>query len=366
MKKILAAIFAASITIFASIPALAVSTSAESAILIEAESGDVLYEKDADARRGPASTTKIMTAIIAIERCPLDKVVKVAPEAAGVEGSSVYLYAGEKITMESLLYALMLQSANDAAAAIAYEVAGGIEEFAALMNEKAAELGLGDTHFVNPHGLDDEDHYTTARELSQIARYAMQNETFKKIVSTKKMSIPMHDGEATRVLINHNRLLSSYDDIIGVKTGFTKKTGRTLVSAAERDGLTLIAVTLADGDDWRDHRAMLDYGFEIYENVALCRAGDLETEVHVCGGETDAVTVSAKDDVFAALPKARGEISVRLELTRFVYAPVNAGENVGKAKFYLDGKLMGETALVAENDAKKKDGGGGFLFWKKK
>ena len=366
MKKMIAAIFAAAITIFASIPAFAVSTSAMSAILTEAESGDVLYEKDADARRGPASTTKIMTAIIAIERCPLDKVVEVAPEAAGVEGSSVYLYAGEKITMESLLYALMLQSANDAAAAIAYEVAGGIEEFAALMNEKAAELGLGDTHFANPHGLDDEDHYTTARELAQIARYAMQNETFKKIVSTKKISIPMTGGEATRVLINHNRLLRTYDDVIGVKTGFTKKTGRTLVSAAERDGLTLIAVTLADGDDWRDHRAMLDYGFEIYENVALCRAGEMQTEVRVCGGESDGVRVSAKDGVFAALPKSRGEISVKIELPRFLYAPVNAGDEIGKVKFYLDGKLVGETVLVSESDAKKKDGGGGFLFWKKK
>ena len=156
MKQILAAIFAAAITIFASIPALAVSTSALSAILTEAESGDVLYEKDADARRGPASTTKIMTAIIAIERCPLDKVVEVAPEAAGVEGSSVYLYAGEKITMESLLYALMLQSANDAAAAIAYEVAGGIEEFAALMNEKAAELGLANPGDADVDGKDGE------------------------------------------------------------------------------------------------------------------------------------------------------------------------------------------------------------------
>jgi len=366
MKKILTAFCVAAMMLTTSSASFAVSTSAESAMLIEADSGDVIYQKDADTRRGPASTTKIMTAIIAIERCPLDKVVTVAPEAAGVEGSSVYLYAGERITMESLLYALMLQSANDAAAAIAYEVAGGIDEFAALMNEKAAELGLKDTHFANPHGLDDEDHYTTARELAMIARYALGNETFKEIVSTKKKSIPMHNGEATRVLINHNRLLRTYDDIIGVKTGFTKKTGRTLVSAAERDGVTLIAVTLSDGDDWRDHRAMLDYGFEMYENVVLCRAGEFERRVHVCGGERDEVSASAGADVFAVLPKERGDIDVKIELPMFLYAPVNAGDAVGKVKFYIEDELIGEADIIADEDVKKCDDKGGFLFWKKK
>ncbi len=366
MKKILTALFAAAIILSFSTAAHAVSTSAESAILIEADSKNVIYEKDADTRRGPASTTKIMTAIIAIERCPLDKIVTVAPEAAGVEGSSIYLYAGERITMESLLYALMLQSANDAAAAIAYEIAGGIDEFAELMNEKAAELGLKDTHFANPHGLDDEEHYTTARELALIARYALENETFRKIVSTEKKSIPMHDGEATRVLINHNRLLRTYDDIIGVKTGFTKKTGRTLVSAAERDGVTLIAVTLSDGDDWRDHRAMLDYGFDMYENVELCRTGEFGGEVHVCGGERDEVKVSAGENVFAVLPKERAEIGTKIELPRFLYAPVTAGDAVGKVKFYLGAELIGEADIIADENVKKSDDGGGFLFWKKK
>lgn len=162
------------------------SVSASSAVLIEAESGKIIYGKNENQRRGMASTTKIMTAIVALENASLDKLVTVAPAAAGVEGSSVYLYAGEEIAMETLLYALMLQSANDAAAAIAYDVAGGIESFAAMMNEKAAELGLADTHFMNPHGLDDENHYTTAYELAKIAAYALENETFAEIVSTEK------------------------------------------------------------------------------------------------------------------------------------------------------------------------------------
>jgi D-alanyl-D-alanine carboxypeptidase len=187
--------------------------------------------------------------------------VTVPPEAAGVEGSSVYLKAGEKIKLEDLLYALMLSSANDAAAAIAISVSGSIDAFAELMNAKARELGLENTHFENPHGLDVEEHYTTAYELAKIAAYALENEMFAKIVSTVKHIVPASEGGYARALVNHNRLLREYDDIIGVKTGFTKKCGRTLVSAARRGGVTLVCVTLCDGDDWRDHRAILDYGF---------------------------------------------------------------------------------------------------------
>lgn len=335
MKKSLAALSAIILLFSCSVPALAVGTSAASAVLIEAESGDIVYEKDAHARRGPASTTKIMTALVAIENSTLDKVVTVAPEAANVEGSSAYLYAGEQVTMETLLYALMLGSANDAAAAIAYEVAGGMEEFAALMNEKAALLGLRDTHFENPHGLDAEDHYTSAYDLAMIARAALENETFRKIVSTKNYAAKMNGGDATRVFHNHNRLLHSYDDIIGVKTGFTKKCGRTLVSAAERDGVTVIAVTLDDGDDWRDHRALLDEGLSLYERVTLCRTGDFETEIDTVGGK---VRLAAPSDVSVTLPRERGEIEIAEEYFA-------AG---GRVRFYLDGKMIADVALVAD------------------
>ncbi|MBR6050157.1 MAG: D-alanyl-D-alanine carboxypeptidase [Clostridia bacterium] len=333
MKKFLAASVAIILISLCGTSALAVSTSASAAVLIEAESGDVIYEKDAHSRRGPASTTKIMTALVAAEHSSPDEIVTVDERAANVEGSSAYLYAGEKVTMETLMYALMLRSANDAAAAIAYHIAGGIDEFAAIMNEKAEELGLGDTHFSNPHGLDDEEHYTSAYDLSMIARAALENETVGKIVGTKKYSAKMDGGDATRVFVNHNRLLFTYDDIIGVKTGFTKKCGRTLVSAAEKDGVTMIAVTLDDGDDWRDHRAMLDLGLSLYERVTLCRAGDYITEINTKSGKA---TLTAPCELSVTLPRERGEIVVEEE-----YSALG-----GEVRFYLDGRKIGDVPLI--------------------
>lgn len=326
------------------------SVSASSAVLIDASSGRILFGKNENQRRGMASTTKIMTAIVALENSSLDKLVTVAPSAAGVEGSSVYLYAGEEVTMETLLYALMLQSANDAAAAIAYEIAGGIESFADMMNEKAASLGLHDTHFMNPHGLDDENHYTTAYELALISAYALKNDTFAKIVSTEKKVIPLHNSSASRLLVNHNRLLRSYDDIIGVKTGFTKKCGRTLVSAAERDGVRLICVTLNDGDDWKDHRALLDYGFSLYETEELAAPGEFSCEVPVCGGSLDVVRVSNTDGCHVVLPRNHGAVTVMTELPRFLYAGVKRGDRIGTVRFFADGAEIASVPLYAEED----------------
>lgn len=325
------------------------SVSARSAVLIEAESGRILYEKDAHTRRGMASTTKIMTALVAIEHCDLEKLVTVAPAATGVEGSSVYLFPGEEIKMETLLYALMLQSANDAAAAIAYEIAGGIENFALLMNEKASLLGLRDTHFANPHGLDAPDHYTTAFELAKLAAAALENESFARIVATKKISIPLHNGTATRVLVNHNRLLRTYDDVIGVKTGFTKACGRTLVSAADRDGLRLICVTLDDGDDWLDHRALLDYCFSLYERETLS-AGDERFSVPVCGGTVSSLMAVAESDATAWLPRTHGVVTRVVELPRFLYAGVRCGDVIGHLRFFADGREVASVALLAERD----------------
>ena len=207
-----------------------------------------------------ASTTKIMTALVAIESSPLDKNVMISDMAIGTEGSSLYLKKGEIMSMSDLLMGLMLRSANDAAAAIAYEISGSIEAFADKMNEKAASIGVTDTHFTNPHGLDDENHYTTAADLAIITAEALKNDTFLEIVSTEKCIIKNFDGEA-RLLTNHNKLLSLYDGAIGVKTGFTKKSGRCLVGAAERDGMRLIAVTINAPDDWNDHEALFDFGF---------------------------------------------------------------------------------------------------------
>ncbi len=321
------------------------SVSAKSAVLIDAESGAVLYGKDENTRRGMASTTKVMTALVALEQIALDTLVTVDPDACGIEGSSVYLFPEEEITVETLLYALMLQSANDAAEALAYAVSGSVEGFVALMNEKADSLGLSDTHFENPHGLDGKEHYTTALELAKIAAEALKNETFRKIVSTEKKAIPLHNGDATRLLVNHNRLLREYDDIIGVKTGYTKACGRTLVSAAAQDGVTLICVTLDDGNDWKDHRALLDWGFSRYETVTLAAVGEISLEIPVCGGEKGSVSVKNTENVMAKLPKGQDDISVTLEVPRFLYGGIEKGQCVGSARFFVNDREIGKTAL---------------------
>lgn len=361
MKRLIAAVLCLFAVFSLSPRAHALGVSAESAVLTEAESGEIIYEKNAHKRRGMASTTKIMTAICALENIDAGTVVTVPREAAGIEGSSVYLREGEKITVENLLYALMLQSANDAAAAIAIAVSGSIEAFAELMNAKAAELGMRDTHFENPHGLDGEAHYTTAYELAKIAAYALQNETFARIVSTVKHTIPATESSPARTLVNHNRLLREHGDVIGVKTGFTKKCGRTLVSAAKRDGVTLICVTLCDGDDWRDHRAMLDYGFELYESKTLLRERELTFSLPVVGGERAEVKCENREALSVTLRKNCGEISTKTELPRFIYAGAKKGDAIGCVRFFADGREIGSCKLYLAEDAPKKQGKKGFF-----
>ena len=238
-------------------PVVPPSLSAQSAVLIEARDGEILCEKNAHTKMAMASTTKIMTALVAAESGKLQRVVSVNAAAVGVEGSSIYLYAGEKMTLCDLIAAMLLESANDAAAAIAIEVGGSIDGFCDMMNKKAKELGLKSTNFKNPHGLYDEEHYTTAYELALIAREALKNEVIRKTVATKKLIIEPVEGSA-RALYNHNKLLSMYEGAIGVKTGFTKKSGRCLVGSAVRDGLELISVTLNAPDDWNDHKKLFD------------------------------------------------------------------------------------------------------------
>ena len=343
---------------------LDISTSAGSAVLLDASGGTVrtLWEKNADQRRGPASTTKIMTALVAAERMPLSARITVPREAVGVEGSSVYLTEGEVFTLEELLCCTLLESANDAAAAVAVAVGGSIEEFAAMMNEKCAELGLVDTHFTNPHGLDDDEHYTTARELGIIAAAALENEALRKIFSTYKMTVAAPDG-GVRLLINHNRLLRSIEGCIGVKTGYTKSNGRCLVSAAERDGLRLIAVTLDDGNDWHDHTVMLEAGFEAYERVELCAYTNIVLpEISVTEGEQSRVRTALTDGVFVTLPRGGAKIECRIDIASSLPAPVSRGQSVGEVVFTFGGEEIARVPLVtAYAAAKKKEKG----FWER-
>ena len=326
----------------------ALSVSALSAVLIDAESGKILFEKDSLKALPMASTTKIMTAVVAIESGNLERTVIIPKEAVGIEGSSIYLCEGENLTLEQLLYALMLSSANDAATAIAIAIAGNETAFVNMMNQTATKIGLSNTHFDNPHGLDSENHYTTAKDLAMLTAYALKHPKFRAIVSTYKHQIPLTGNENARLLVNHNKLLKSYDGIIGVKTGFTKKSGRCLVSAAERNGTTLIAVTLNAPDDWKDHKALLDYGFDNYVSVKLATAEDILT-IPVVSGTKAQVVCSQKDTLSALLPKNHGAIICRIEMKRFAYAPVINGEKIGQIYYYCDGKEIGKSDITARD-----------------
>lgn len=348
--RILSLFFSVLIFLSASIPSVgALSPSAESAVLIDAQSGEVLYGKNEDTPRPMASTTKIMTALVALENADVNDVIEIADEAIGVEGSSIYLQKGERMTLLELLYAMLLQSANDAAVAIAVGVGGSVPRFAEMMNEKARSLGLTVTHFENPNGLDAEGHVTTAKELARITAEALKNPVFAEIVSTYKKKISGPDG-SVRVVVNHNKLLNMYNGCIGVKTGFTKKSGRCLVSAAQRESLTLIAVTLSAPDDWNDHMALLDYGFENYLCEILCDEGGFIEALPVVGGKQDSLLCVNTDYVAATLPRSHGEITVDIELPQMVYAPVKAGDIVGHVTYRCEGEIIGETDIKAAYD----------------
>ncbi len=321
--------------------------SAHAAILLEAESGDVIFEKNPHEKLPMASTTKIMTAPVALEEGDLSKTVQVAEAACGVEGSSIYLTAGEELTLEDLLYALMLESANDAAAAIAYEIAGGIEPFAERMNLLAQKIGLTESHFTNPHGLDDEAHYTTAYDLAKLTAYALRNEQFRKIVSTYRHQIPLRGGEGVRNLLNHNKLLRMSGDVIGVKTGFTKRSGRCLVSAAERDGVRVIAVTLNAPDDWNDHLFLHETGFSRYHVEYLAKAGQFTYEIPCPTAENGSVTVTNTDSLSVCLKNGTG-VTWAAEAPHLLMPPVTVGDVLGRVIFTAGGKVLGEIPLYAQ------------------
>jgi D-alanyl-D-alanine carboxypeptidase (penicillin-binding protein 5/6) len=247
---------------------------ARSAALIDVTSGRILFSQRGDERMKIASLTKIMTAIVALEHGDLGSEVKVSTKAAGKEGSSLFLKAGEKITLHNVLYGLMLRSGNDAAVAIAEHVGGSLDGFAYLMNKKAEEIGLVNSQFMNPHGLDEQGHYSSANDMAKLTAYAMHNEQFREIVSTRVKSAPNPHEAWDYKWVNKNKMLAMYDGADGVKTGYTKQALRCLVSSATRNGQQLVAVTLNDGDDWQDHRNLLDFGFATYPLESVAKLGD--------------------------------------------------------------------------------------------
>ena len=341
MKRLGCVVLCAVLCLYQMPTAHAVGTSASSAVLMEAESGRVLYEQNSHQRRLIASITKLMTALVAAESADsLQAEVTILPEWTGIEGSSIYLRAGETVTLETLLYGLLLNSGNDAAMAVAGHCAGDVDTFVQRMNDRAAELGMEQTHFTNPNGLSEDGHYSTAYDMALLARACLENETVAKIAATKSITL------GTRTFTNHNKLLWRYEGCTGMKTGYTEKAGRTLVSSAQRDGRTLIAVTLCAPNDWADHASLFDYGFSMFPHQVLCTAGKEFRRIPVQGGLVPFVSAVTAQDLY--FPLAEGEqVRAKVTLSTFAEAPVEEGTVLGKLSFYQGDTLIGETDLLA-------------------
>lgn len=343
MRKFTGILLSLTLIFAVKIPARAeLAVSAKAAILMHADSGRVLYEKNADEHMLIASTTKIMTAIVVLEHCELDDLVEVDSRSAGIEGSSMYLKAGESYTVEDLLYGLLLVSGNDAASALALHVADSMEEFAELMNAKAAELGMTESSFKNAHGLDEEGHYSTARDMAKLAAYCMGNKDFARIAGTVSHTV----GEQT--LVNHNRLLREYDGCLGLKTGYTMAAGRTLVTCAERDGARYVCVTLNDPDDWDDHKALYDWAFANYSFAEVIPAG-LSYEVPLISGAEMTAPAETEGSAYALIKNGES-FDMELELPAFAFAPISEGERAGRAVACSDGQEIASVRIVYSED----------------
>lgn len=332
--------------------------SAQSAVVLTADTGTVLFEKDGHTPRPVASTTKIMTALLALEAAQErgDPLVDITQEMVAVEGSSMGLQAGDSISLTGLAAGMLLASGNDAANAAALYLDGSLESFAARMNQRAAALGMEDTHFVTPSGLDGEDaqglgHLSTAYDMALLARAALEDQAFRQLCSSPSLAVEFAEPVKRVTYTNHNKLLAQYQGCVGVKTGFTKEAGRCLVSAAERDGALLIAVTLNAPNDWQDHTALLDYGFSQVEPYQLA-GGDVRLTVPVVGSPVEAVSLRGSNGGEVTLPLGQGaQVERVVHAPKFLYAPVEAGEQVGEICWYLEGQLLGSAPLTAAGAA---------------
>lgn len=329
--------------------AAAPEISADSAVLVCRNNRETLFAKNENERRAIASTTKIMTALLTLEAAADgDRAVAVTEDMVRVEGSSMGLRAGERISLSGLAAGMLMVSGNDAANAAAVSVGGSAEQFAAMMNAKAASLGMNDTHFVTPSGLDDEEHYSTARDMAALACAALQNSAFAGLVRCSSVRISFLQPEETHTYRNHNRLLGLYPYCTGVKTGFTKKSGRCLVSSAEKDGVQLVAVTLSDPNDWDDHIALFNYGFSRLAGLTPDDSG-FQLSAAVVGGVENTVSVRGTAGK-PVVTEAGAELTRTVELPRFLYAPLAAGQTVGCVRYESGGRTVAVTELLAGED----------------
>ncbi|ATW24093.1 D-alanyl-D-alanine carboxypeptidase family protein [Candidatus Formimonas warabiya] len=333
----------------------ALELSAKSAILIDASSGRVLFEKNAHESLPQASTTKITTALIALEQAKLTKRIRVPDNFVNPGESNIYLEPGEVQTLEDLMYALLLKSANDAAEAIAIGIAGSEEKFVAMMNERVRELGLKNTHYTNPHGLHNDDHYTSAYDLAMIAREALKHKEFQDIIVTNRhlLSWPGHDY--SRVVYNANKLLKTYEGADGVKNGYTKQAGNCLVGSATRDGMQLIAVVLHSNGMYDEVSALLDYGFQNYQKKNFYGSRQLIKDIMVEGGKTEQIRVFTKSPVSVALRDSEiDQVHPKIYLPDSIKAPVKAGQRLGAVVIQINKDMTVTTELIAGDSVNQK------------
>lgn len=336
------------------IPGLVISPSdklpnltARSAVVMDAATGTVIYSRDMDTRRYPASTTKIMTLIVALEQGNLDDIVTVSKNAEGMEGSTLWLEQGDKVPLKELLYGMMMASGNDATIAVAEHIAGSVPAFARMMNEKAREIGASDTHFVNPNGLPDENHYTTARDMALIAAYGYRLPEFEEIVGTREITFPWVKDDTHR-LRNENQMLWLYKGGNGVKTGYTDAAGRCLVSGAREDGLQLVSVVFDSVYMWNDSIALLDYGFDQVEPEKIISKGQVVGSVSVGLFQGELEVKAAKDLAIARLKdSSRVKYDQKLEVPDSLAAPVKEGERVGRLVLMQEGREVGAVEILA-------------------
>jgi D-alanyl-D-alanine carboxypeptidase (penicillin-binding protein 5/6) len=331
---------------------------AEAAILLDAKTGQILYEKNIHQRRAPASTTKVLTALLAIESGRLDEITTVSIHAASTPGSTLHLYAGQQISLRELLTGLLLRSGNDAAVAIAEHLAGSVNAFADLMNQKAYLIGARESHFVNPHGLSRPNHYTTAYDLAIITRYALQNSTFAELVSTKETQIEWLDRqghEQDRFLRNTNKLLWMFEEADGVKTGTTGLAGPCLVSSATRDNQKLIAVVLHDPSRWFDSMKLLKYGFDTFDLIDYAAVNDVVANVAVDNGLTDRLDALASSPASLVVTATDGTaVTVECNVPETIKAPIYRGQKIGEIVFFVHDQAVKTVDVVAAQDVSEK------------
>ena len=350
MKKVLSLVLCAALAFAVPCSANArekPQTGAEAFVLYCVESEEIILSKNENKRMKPASTTKLMTTLLTLEQAAQNDRVITFTREMEAEGSSMYLEAGEKLRLSDLAVGMMMCSGNDAANAAAISIAGSVKKFSNLMNARARKLGMELMHFVTPSGLDDPEHYTTARDMALLMAEGLKNKAFADLTSQKSVGVGfIEPSDKSVTYSNHNRLLSLYKDCIGGKTGYTTAAGRCLVSAARRGSVMLVCVTLNDKTDWNDHISLFDYGFDKLKAYG----GDVDIDLHVVGGDRKTVRVSEKSGCAVVLDKSAPEPKRKIYLDNFVYAPVKKGEQLGRVDYYIDGKTVKSVPIMAREN----------------